>query len=380
VLKKWVKFLEAGARVIWVSVPDESSAYTIFETMNDRGLALSAADLIKNYLFGKAGEERLGLVKHNWSQMIGILEGVGESEIAKSFIRHYWVSRNGIVRTQELFAAIKGQARNSVEATQFSQSLATEAANYAALLNPTHTLWTGYGDQARKSVATLNILGVEQIRPLLLIALDKLDTKEMSQLLELAVSWAVRLIIAGTQGTGALERVYGRAAEQTAAGVLKSAADISRHMSTAIPNDGKFERDFSDARVSKSALARYYLRALERKARGEKEPYFIPNDELVINLEHIMPETPSDEWSHVPEEVFETHTSRLGNQVLLQARVNSALGNRGYAKKRQSLEDADFILTKEASQYSDWGAPEIEERQRRLAALAILTWPLKLPS
>lgn len=377
-LKKWVNFLENGARVIWVSVPDESSAYTIFETMNDRGLALSATDLIKNYLFGRAGEERLSVVKHNWSQMTGILDAVGESEIAKSFIRHYWVSRYGIVRHQELFDAIKGQYKNSADAVQFSQQLASEAVNYVALLNPSHSLWTKYGDAARKGVATLNLLGVEQIRPLLLTALEKFDIKEMSKLLTLSVSWAVRLIIAGTQGTGALEQLYGGAALQTSEGSLKSAADISRHMSKEVPKDEKFESDFSEAKVSKSALARYYLRALERQQQNEAAPYFIPNDELIINLEHIMPENPSDEWSHVPAEIFESHVNRLGNQVLLKANENTIIGNRGYKFKKPFLKKADLKLTAQAGKYTDWGAKEIEDRQRKLAKLAVLTWSLKV--
>lgn len=377
VLRTWVNFLEKGARVIWVSVPDESSAYTIFETMNDRGLALSATDLIKNYLFGRAGEERIDQVKHNWSQMIGTLETVPESEITKSFIRHYWVSRYGVVRGQELFAAIKERFRHGSDVVQFSHELADEAVNYVALLTPSHTLWAKYGDQARESLATLNLLGVEQIRPLLLIALKRLDVKEMSKLLTLSVSWVVRLLITGKQGSGALEHLYGQAAEKTAGGEMKTAASISRYMGREVPGDEKFESDFSLARVSRAALARYYLRALERQHRNEKEPYLIPNDELVINLEHVMPETRSHDWSHVPQEVFDSYVARIGNQVLLQASQNSALGNKGFSKKKQTLLDADFELTKWAGQYQSWGAREIEDRQKRLAKLAVSTWPLK---
>ena len=377
-LRKWVNFLEKGARVIWVEVQDESSAYTIFETMNDRGLALSAIDLIKNYMYGRAGADRLSQVKHNWAQMIGTLETAPESEIAKSFIRHYWISRYGIVRGQELFSAIKSRFRNSSDVVQFSQELANEAVNYVALLTPSHTLWAKYGDQARGSLATLNLLGVEQIRPLLLIALARLDAKEMSKLLTLAVSWVVRLLVAGKQGTGALEVLYGSAAEKTAGGEIKTAAGIARHMSKEVPNDPKFESDFAQAKVSRAALARYYLRALERQHRNEKEPYLVPNEELVINLEHVMPETRSHEWSHVSQDDFDSHVSRIGNQVLLQASQNSALGNRGYSKKKQTLLDADYELTRWAGQHNSWGVPQIEDRQQKLAELAVLTWPLKL--
>jgi hypothetical protein len=378
VLRNWVNFLNSGARVIWVSVPDESSAYTIFETMNDRGLALSATDLIKNYLFGRAGEERLDMVKHNWSQMMGVLDTVPESEVVKSFIRHYWISRYGLVRGQELFSAIKSKFRNNSETVQLSQELASKAPNYVALLTPSHSMWARYGDEARKGIETLNLLGVEQLRPLLLIAFEKFDAREVSKLLTLAVSWVVRLLIAGRQGTGALEQLYGQAALKVAGGEMKTAASVARHMSKEVPNDAKFENDFSQARVSRAALARYYLRALERQHRNEKEPYLVPNDERVINLEHVMPETRSHDWSHISPDIFDSHVGRIGNQVLLQASQNSALGNKGFLKKKQVLLDADFELTKWAGQNKSWSVSEIEDRQKRLAKLAVLTWPLKI--
>lgn len=196
----------------------------------------------------------------------------------------------------------------------------------------------------------------------------------------MAVSWVVRLLIAGKQGTGALELLYGQAALKIAGGEIKTAAGVARHMSKEVPNDAKFESDFSLARVSRAALARYYLRALERQQRNEKEPYFIPNDGLEINLEHVMPETPSHDWSHVSQDVFDSHVSRIGNQVLLKASQNSALGNKGYSKKKPTLEEADFELTKWAAEYKSWGAQQIEDRQNKLAKLAVSTWPLKINS
>ena len=58
-LNKWVTFIEDRALVVLLRVPDSVNAYKMFETLNDRGLRTSQADLIKNYLFGRAGD-RLG--------------------------------------------------------------------------------------------------------------------------------------------------------------------------------------------------------------------------------------------------------------------------------------------------------------------------------
>jgi hypothetical protein len=57
-LHRWLDFLQSGARVIWVEVQDHATAYRIFETMNDRGLRLSAADLVKNYLYSLVAQNK----------------------------------------------------------------------------------------------------------------------------------------------------------------------------------------------------------------------------------------------------------------------------------------------------------------------------------
>lgn len=69
-LERWVTFIEHRALVILLTVPDGADAYKMFETLNDRGLRTSQADLIKNYLFGRSGD-RLAEVQNKWSYMRG---------------------------------------------------------------------------------------------------------------------------------------------------------------------------------------------------------------------------------------------------------------------------------------------------------------------
>jgi hypothetical protein len=55
-LNGWVSFIEHRAMVVLLRVPNDANAYKMFETLNDRGLRTSQADLIKNYLFGRSGD------------------------------------------------------------------------------------------------------------------------------------------------------------------------------------------------------------------------------------------------------------------------------------------------------------------------------------
>ncbi|MCG7519642.1 DUF262 domain-containing protein [Ruegeria sp. Ofav3-42] len=80
-------------QVIRIAVKEDRDAYLLFETLNDRGLALSVADLLKNYIFSKSGN-RLEQTKANWREMVLHL---GSIEL-KRFLRHYWLSEYEVVR------------------------------------------------------------------------------------------------------------------------------------------------------------------------------------------------------------------------------------------------------------------------------------------
>lgn len=68
-----LEFVRYSAKIIDVHVPDENRSFVIFETLNDRGLNLNTADLLKNHLFGTAGKNYLEETKRRWSEMVGAL-------------------------------------------------------------------------------------------------------------------------------------------------------------------------------------------------------------------------------------------------------------------------------------------------------------------
>ena len=107
-IKTWLKFLKNSARVILVVVPDPSKAFTIFETLNDRGLKLSQVDLLKNHLYGLASAgKRLTEAQQRWNEMVGALESTGDENLALDYIRQLWISYHGYKKEAELYNAIK---------------------------------------------------------------------------------------------------------------------------------------------------------------------------------------------------------------------------------------------------------------------------------
>ena len=107
-LQGWIDYLEQSARVIWVEVQDQATAYRIFETMNDRGLKLSAADLVKNYLYSLVSIGNAPKITYHWQSMSAVLESLGrEDGDAVDYLRYLWITTHGHTRSGDLFDRIK---------------------------------------------------------------------------------------------------------------------------------------------------------------------------------------------------------------------------------------------------------------------------------
>jgi hypothetical protein len=342
----------------------------IFETMNDRGLELSAIDLIKNYMLGKAGDN-FSVVKKNWTTMLGNLDSMSEDEKVKNFVRHYWISKKGIVRTQELFNSLKTANQSASQVLSLSDQLQTASTRYAALVNSSSPVWNQYPASARESLEALKTLGISQTRPLLLAALEHFPTAENAKLLTSLEAWAVRLIAAGTLGTGALEQVFARIAVGISEGKLKSAKGIESQIKKDIPENPQFIADFAAMKVGNHKIARYFLRSLEI----EGKPYLDASKDEQITLEHVMPENHSKDWKNIPEEIHDEYVSRLGNLALLKDIDNSTFKDKAFSVKKPILASVPLKLTNMIGLCADWDGKEIQKRQDYLAGLAVSVWP-----
>ena len=171
------EFISDRVRIILVIVSDEADAYLIFETLNDRGLDLSMSDLLKNYIFGRAGDQ-LDVAKRHWSDVEVRLD----DENLTQFLRHHWLSRYGVVRERDLYKSMKKRFSTQLEVLELMEELVDAADKYAAISNVDHQLWKGLGTGLRKDLEALQLFGLSQFRPLMLAGLSELDRKALPEL------------------------------------------------------------------------------------------------------------------------------------------------------------------------------------------------------
>lgn len=374
-LNAWVSFVEHKALVVLLRVPNDANAYKMFETLNDRGLRTSQADLIKNYLFGRSGE-RLREVQDRWAYMRGALESLEEENITVDFLRHALIVIGGFIREAQVYDAVQSAVKSEQSAVTFTSSLETLANTYVAVFNPEHEKWNSYPDAVRRSIEVFNLLNIKPMRPLLLAIAAKLGPNECAKAFQFLVSLGVRLLIASSTRSGSVEHPLAATATEVFTGKLTTSAAIKQSIAKIVPTDSVFRIEFETARVSKAQLARYYLRSLEMAAKDESEPWFIPmDDKSVINLEHILPKRPEGNWNEFNEEEADLFVNRLGNQALLRASNNSDLRSARFADKKKVYADSPYVLTSQIADLDAWEPSAVVGRQKVLAELAVKAWP-----
>lgn len=378
IINQWVDYLQSNAQVILLIVNNEANAYRMFETLNDRGLKTSQADLIKNYLYGRA-EGRIQEVQQKWQLMRGALGTMAKKDITTIFLRHALTAIGGLIREYKVYEEIQQRARAPQPAVSLINTLESLAKTYVAIFNPEHDKWAPYSYSTRYAIEVLSFLDVKPARPLLLAITQKITNHNtLESFLTYCVSVCVRLMVANKTRTGSVEEGLAGAAHKIYIGDIIDIASLREELKNSVPQDEEFFRVFQTATVSHAKLARYYLRSLEMAAKDEREPWHIPNnDRNAINLEHILPDEPGDNWPQFTGEQVKMFRRRIGNLVLLRLSDNSFIKSAGFAVKKPILRESPYVLTRQAGEASEWNADDINNRQNILAEYALKAWPIK---
>lgn len=376
-LNRWVSFIEHRALVVLLRVPDAADAYRMFETLNDRGLRTSQADLIKNFLFSRAGD-RLGELQSRWSYMRGALESASEDpDITITFLRHAMILLRGYVREADLYESVQYIVKSQPSAVAFAATLETLSNDYVATFNSNHERWNPYPDAARRALDVLNLIDIRPMRPLLLAVTAKVDTKQATPALNFLISLGVRLMIASSTRSSSVELPLADAAKSVFEGKIATATKLREALKDLTPANEQFRTELERARVSNAKLARYYLRSLQTTANNEPEPWFVPQgDQQVINLEHVLPKKPEANWPGFNQEKADQLATKLGNLALMRASDNANLRSMSFADKKPVYAASPYSLTSQIAEMDEWTEREIETRQRKLAEFAVRAWPI----
>lgn len=358
---------------ILITVDDELNAYTVFETLNARGLELTTTDLLKNYLFSRVRVAAdLEALQRRWRALIAT---VGQERFPE-FLRYHLLCEQPKIRSQRLFKLVRDRARTVHDVFALLDALERRAELFAAVSDPNHGYWAEL-PEAKPYIRELTLFRVRQMMPLLFTVWEHFPREDFVRVLKIVSVISFRYTVVSGLNPSALELGYHRAAKAVLDAEARTPASVFERLKPIYVDDAKMQQDFAllvvDTGGQRNKLAKYMLARIEQDASFRAcDPDTDPG-----TVEHILPENPLDSWREdFASELWEPSVYRLGNLTLLESSANRRVGNAAYADKLAAYEQSVYAITRRIPEIAPdrWTPELLDARQRHLAARAVHLW------
>lgn len=371
----------------------------VFESLNSTGVELENTDKIRNFILLEMGaEDQRRCYQEYWQP----IEKMVTRKHMDDFIRYYLaVLLKKVITKSKVYSSFKHliHAGNSISVSSFSPREVLK--NMKEFAEYYHEIQSPMNSPFKKCFKHLMMLQVNTSIPFLMVLLQRVKhnkiTKEKAQkILEIVESYVVRRTICGLP-TNALNKVFpaiaaawDRNAEKYNGDYYKAFCKQILNFSgkTRFPTNEDLERAFTyyDLYNATPAVKKYILERLENwnesEQRDNKEliDVFDLVDEGVLTIEHIMPQTLSDEWKQELgvnwELIHRKYVNTIGNLTLTA--YNSTYSNSPFKVKRdlpeKGFKSSKLRLNDSVKTCDKWGELEILYRAGLLLNKALGIW------
>jgi len=376
VLERMVKRLVYEVEVVKIEASTESQAFRLFETLNDRGLPLNGADLVKNKLLSQAGPFKKE-AREAWVSLTNQIKG---SEIL-NFLRHYWIAFHEPVRKDNLYKEYVERSKDLTpnKVLAFAQSLEGAARIYKHITAPLDGEQP-WGPETAEALKRLADLRARSCRPLLLYCATHFR-EEIPQVVTLCETASVRHTLVSGRNPNQLDKAYAAICRALRDGNRNVISAILQELDGLVPNDEDFSNSLQSAEVSVTPAWRAVLERLNDQMSTGETRVAAANK---VHVEHILPRSPSEAAlaeAGLNEIDAREFALRLGNLTLLSGKKNQSISNHPFSIKRAAFHSSEIALNRYVAEQNRWGKDEIERRGRKLGEAALLAWrwPKALP-
>lgn len=391
--KNLTKIITDRIEFVEIECPESSNAFQVFDSLNGKGLDLTAADRIKNIFMSWSPA---GKGAQKWESI--------DNEIGSEYLTSFFVSMFFLLEKRRI-------AKNKLP-DEFRNHFREEAQiNYDRFFNDLKSNAIIYGElkkaktckkQINELLEDLGQLGNDQVYVMLFSAVshygkDIISSNKFKDYVKTLTNLVVRMQIC-EKTTNKLDTMFSRYIKLMAdndVDLTNLISEISSDMKNMTPDDD-FERCFANYAPSDNNISEYYLRYLENYMRVENSGNRTGVKRKEATVEHIIPQTLDDlkDWygdCPIPDEIKEDFNScyveRIGNKALLFSDDNTSASNDPYLVKMNVYKNGmnnqaqgtpydTFEMIKDVvDTYGiKFNHEEIEERSKSLAKIAVKIW------
>ena len=401
-------------QLVVIELTSEENAQEIFETLNARGAQLTAADLIKNFIFQRLVEAGVDVEEIYESQWKDFETAFWETEIQSGRIRY---ARSAIFLNQWLIAKTGKEIVAREVFSRFKSYADFDAGiSMIELVGQVHRSAVIYRDIVERAASAVekltradlfiyrtSVLESEVVKPLLLYLVDPdeppIEADQLNKALGVVESWMVRRMLVRAT-TKAYNQVMTELIVQMRKADRSYAGDVVENFLAHQSGDARYWPDDDEIRREMGSLLAYrrlrggrvrmVLEAIEDFRRGWVGSAVALGGERVprgkLAVEHVMPRKWVQNWPGASGQAESEERDRLihtfGNLTLLTGKLNSKVSNGpwiGTNSKRVGLNQHDVLkLNRDLLERAqdNWTESNIKDRTRELTETIINIWPV----
>jgi uncharacterized protein with ParB-like and HNH nuclease domain len=405
------KVLREYLEIVVIDLSVDENSQEIFETLNSRGVELTAADLIKNFVFQRLRLDNPGSVIESvyndfWRDFDRLAfwdeeESLGRltQKRSSAFLGYWLTSQTGEETVlSEVFYRFKNLVLYdlNIPMLELLGRIKKSAAAYKELVEAS---FRKEGDLKRPELFMYRIkcLDSNLAKAIVLTLVDeqhKFESSQIDEVLDIVESWICRRAIL-QKSTKRYNYIFADVVKtiraSTPENVVSSVRSYFESESSETsywPDDEEISLELQSRNMyRRRARGRMILEAVEDYYRGWKNSGVSSSgtprvSRMVYSIEHLIPRGWDKNWKLPPsitEAERDERVQLIGNLTLVTKSLNSSLSNDAWDKKKATLAERDIgFMNKKiiAAHSSEWTDADVDGRAKDLGVIVLELWPV----
>ena len=374
-------------KLVWIPLDQEKDdPQAIFESLNDKGMPLTASELLCNYLFHpiiEAKEQYEDLHNDQWLASIKILGDDGRFE---EYLRHFMsigeTKMVGKHRKVYVHFKMKNRQLSSAAAKRHLMALFAGAPIYRTIVDPIRYPWKD--ERIQTLLSAISNTRMDSSTPFVLSVLLALHTGTMQSGKAAAILQETLVLLVRRKMTELATTQYDVMFPQLLGNILHEPNHIRAiHDHFRKHQVWVSDQDFEDAianhpayRRNDLAFSRMILVELDKRLQVHGQ---LPDYTTVNTIEHVIPQVLDAAWkTYLGKDAEDDHlpvvVHTIGNLCLLSQPANSSAGQNPFVSKKAGYSPITAFARQIKETETDWNISSVRQRSRELAKHATAIW------
>lgn len=366
--------------IVCVPIGKDDYPQKIFESINATGAKLTASDLIRNLILmpiqSKLQDEYY--VKY-WKRLEELIDS--DSRKLEAFFRFFITAkRKSLINKSYVYRSFTDWYKEN-EQELGTKGVFKEILTYASYFNSIYKAPVANLDATmRKPIEEFRHILSDMPAPLLMEMFgmyknNEISAQQLSDIVKVINSYLMRRALCGMD-TSDISRFFPTLLKETLAncnGVFNNIVEIfkknlvnrNKGNSQEMPDNNRLRDRILNANMYN---LRNWVNLFFRKLELENNP--APVDFSHLNIEHLMPQTPTLLWLETLDtnrETYDENLHRLGNLTLAAKSDNSKMGNNVWEYKSNILASTNHLkINYDLLHKEQWTIADIDKRTHRL--------------